>query len=212
MLLLGHRGARATSAVPENTIPSFDLALHHGCDGFEFDVRRTSDGHAVIGHDPKAKGRTIARTTRIQLATLPTLEDVLQRYREKAFLDIELKVAGMEEQVLKALRDCRPEKGFVISSFLLSVLTKIRDLDQNVPLGLIADRRTPLARWRKLPVQCVIVEKRLATRKLTDEVHAEGRKLFVWTVNDRRAMWRLAEYGVDGVISDDTQLLVRTLP
>ena len=211
MLLLGHRGARATSGIPENTIPSFDLALQHGCNGFEFDVRRTSDGHAVVCHDPKADGRTIARTARIQLATLPTLEEVLQRYREKAFLDIELKVAGVEEHVLKALRDCPPEKGFVISSFLPLVLTKMRELDQTVPLGLIADRRTALARWRKLQVQYVIVEKRLATRKLNEEAHAEGRKFFVWTVNDRRTMTRLEEYGVDGVISDDTELLVQTL-
>jgi glycerophosphoryl diester phosphodiesterase len=210
MLLLGHRGARATSWIPENTIASFDLALQHGCDGFEFDIRRTSDGHAVICHDPKANGRTIARTRRVQLATLPTLEEVLQRY-DKAFLDIELKVAGLEEQILKALRGCRPEKGFVVSSFLASVLTKMRELDQDVPLGLIADRRTPLARWRQLPVHYLIVEKKLATRKLTDEVHAEGRKLFVWTVNDRKTISRLAECGADGVISDDTELLVRTL-
>ncbi len=38
-LLLGHRGAK--SYAPENTIEAFELALQHGCDGFEFDVRLT---------------------------------------------------------------------------------------------------------------------------------------------------------------------------
>jgi glycerophosphoryl diester phosphodiesterase len=211
MLLLGHRGARATSAIPENTIPSFDLALHHGCDGFEFDVRRTSDEHAVICHDPQANGRSIARATRVQLAALPTLEEVLRRYRDKAFLDIELKVAGMEARVLEALRDCPPKKGFVVSSFLPTVLIKIRGLDQTVPLGLIAENRRQFANWRQLPVQYVMVEKKLATQKLTNEVHAEGRELFVWTVNNRKTMMRLTGYGVDGIISDDTELLVHTL-
>jgi hypothetical protein len=44
-LLLGHRGARR--AAPENTLAAFDLALQHGCDGFEFDVRRTLDGRSL---------------------------------------------------------------------------------------------------------------------------------------------------------------------
>ena len=30
-LLLGHRGARASTGIPENTFASFDLALEHGC-------------------------------------------------------------------------------------------------------------------------------------------------------------------------------------
>ena len=36
-------------------------------------------------------------------------------------------------------------------------------------------------------------------------------RIFVWTVNDPEAMLRLAAWGVDGIISDDTELLVRTL-
>ena len=38
MLLLGHRGARQYAT--ENSFDAFDVALEHGCDGFEFDVRR----------------------------------------------------------------------------------------------------------------------------------------------------------------------------
>ncbi len=57
-LLLGHRGARR--AAPENTLEAFDLALAHGCDGFEFDVRMTRDGRCVICHDPRLRGREIA--------------------------------------------------------------------------------------------------------------------------------------------------------
>ena len=48
---LGHRGARAVRQIPENTLASFELCLQHGCDGFEFDVRLSADGQAVICHD-----------------------------------------------------------------------------------------------------------------------------------------------------------------
>ena len=42
---------------------------------------------------------------------------------------------------------------------------------------------------------------------MVDEVHAAGRKLFTWTVNQRRDLVRLANWGVDGLISDDPKLL-----
>src|SRR5215475_7654265 len=96
-LLLGHRGARAIKSIPENTIASFDRALADGCDGFEFDVRLTADAKAVACHDPKFGRAEIARTTAEELPRLPRLEDVLARYQESAYLDIELKVRGLEK-------------------------------------------------------------------------------------------------------------------
>src|SRR5579862_4241138 len=96
-LLLGHRGARAMKTIPENTLASFDQALADGCDGFEFDVRLTADGQPVVCHDPRSGTIEIARTTAAQLSALPRLQDVLARYHDRAFLDIELKVAGLEK-------------------------------------------------------------------------------------------------------------------
>src|ERR1700680_1237117 len=94
-LLLGHRGARAQKSIPENTIEAFDFALACGCDGFEFDVRLSADGRAVVCHDATVRGLEVAQRSVKQLA-LPDLCEVLQRYQTSAFLDIELKVAGME--------------------------------------------------------------------------------------------------------------------
>src|SRR6201997_3655259 len=116
-LLLGHRGARALRSIPENTLPSFDRALADGCDGFEFDVRRTADGLAVVCHDPQSAGVEIAQVRADQLLLLPRLEDVLARYHKRAFLDIELKVAGLESTVAAMVGKFPPQRGFVISSF-----------------------------------------------------------------------------------------------
>src|ERR1700690_1587014 len=116
-LLLGHRGARASHHIPENTLESFELCLQHGGDGFEFDVRCSADGFAVISHDPVTIGQEVARTTALQL-DLPALEDVLRHFAQRAFLDIELKVPGLESRLLSALRAHPPLKGYVVSSFL----------------------------------------------------------------------------------------------
>ena len=45
---------------------------------------------------------------------------------------------------------------------------------------------------------------------MQDVQHA-GLRIFVWTVNEPEAMRRLAAWGVDGIISDETKLLVGTL-
>ena len=76
-LLLGHRGTRVSDSAAENTLAAFDLALQLGCDGFEFDVRRTACGTAVICHDEKVHGLNVAKAARGQLESLPRLGDVL---------------------------------------------------------------------------------------------------------------------------------------
>jgi glycerophosphoryl diester phosphodiesterase len=210
-LLLGHRGARSTKSVPENTFASFDLALQHGCDGFEFDVRLTADKQAVVCHNPKHRSAVIARSQSQRLADLPRLDDILIRYGQRVFLDIELKVGGMESMVLAALRDHRPERGYVVSSFLPDVLMELKARSAIVPTGIICDKQRQLASWRKLPIDYVIAEKSLVKPALVEEIHATGRKLLVWTVNDIKSMRWFSRWGVDGIISDDTQRLVRTL-
>jgi len=209
-LLLGHRGARGSRSVAENTFASFDLALKHGCQGFEFDVRLTSDGCAVICHDPQAGKAEIARSKCAQLPQLPSLLDVLARYGNRAFLDIELKVPGLESQLLVALREHPPRRGYVVSSFLPEVLTNLRVRSPETVLGFICDRQVDLDRWQDLPVTYVIPHYSLITAKLVQEVHDAGKVLFTWTVNDRASMQRLAEWGVDGIISDKTEFLVKT--
>ena len=210
-LLLGHRGARAVASVPENSFSSFDLALQHGCHGFEFDVRLTGDGRAVICHDPRYNGIEISKARGDSLPDLPLFENLLAGYQSRAFLDIELKVPGLGEATLVALRKQSPERGFVVSSFLPAVLHEINTRDAAVPLGIICDQREQLATWRELPITHVIPHQSLTSRELVEEVHRAGKQVFVWTVNRAEDMVRLAKWGADAIISDDTELLARTL-
>jgi glycerophosphoryl diester phosphodiesterase len=79
-----------------------------------------------------------------------------------------------------------------------------------VETGIICDKAKQLAGWPDLNVQYVIPHFSLLTRKLVKEVHQAGKKLLTWTVNDRKSMLRYADWGVDGIISDDTELLAQT--
>jgi glycerophosphoryl diester phosphodiesterase len=211
-LLLGHRGARASRQIPENTLASFELCLRHGCDGFEFDVRLSADGQAVICHDATVGGITIENTAAKSLTLLlPTLEDVLRQFAQRAFLDIELKVAGLEAQTIAELRKHPPQKGFVVSSFHPEVLAAIHHLDPAIPLGFLCDTRGQLRDWREMPAEWVIPQFKLADRELVELVHAAGKRIMVWTVKGAEHMREFAVCGADAIISDETELMVRSL-
>ncbi len=209
-LLLGHRGARSSRHIPENTLVSFELCLQHGCDGFEFDVRCSADGKAVICHDATIAGTKIEITASENLQ-LPTLEDVLRQFADRAFLDIELKVAGLEAQTLAELRQHAPKKGYVVSSFLPEVLTTIHNLDPAIPLGFLCDKQTHLRTWSKIPAQWVIPNFKLVDAELVKQVHASEKRIVVWTVNKAEHMRDFAAWGVEAIISDETELLIHSL-
>jgi glycerophosphoryl diester phosphodiesterase len=210
-LLLGHRGAGAHKVIPENTPASFDQALADGCDGFEFDVRLTEDGEPVLSHDPRFGKYKIERTLAQQLSTLPRLRDVLKRYQEKAFLDIEVKVKGLERTIVDLFLRHKPRKGCVVSSFLPGAIKTMHGHDATIPLGLICETPTQLRQWSELPVAYVIPQHALVDADLVRKVKGAGKKIMVWTVNEAAEMRRFAELGVDGIISDETGLLCRTL-
>jgi glycerophosphoryl diester phosphodiesterase len=217
LLLLGHRGARLYA--PENTIPAFDLALDHGVDGFEFDVRSTGNRQSIICHDPRLNRLVIRKHTFKQLQSgcasaeewPPSLEDLLDRYARTAFLNIEVKVRGMEPLVARAVKRVRPRREYFISSFLPSVVRKLHAIDSTLVLGALAQTRWQLRRWHILPVSYVVPHYRLLSPRLIKKLHAAGKVVVTWTVNDRRKMLRAAAMGVDGIISDDTKLLAETL-
>ncbi len=210
-LLLGHRGARASAGVPENTFASFDLALQHGCGGFEFDVRLAACGTALVCHNPKVGKITVSGAQANQLPQLPRLSQVLQRYGQRAFLDIELKLEDLESKVLEALQEYPPRQGYVVSSFLPEVVMEMEARSASVSIGIICENPSQLARWPELPADYVIAHHSLVDERLVQKVQRAGLKILVWTVNDEEAMRRFARWGVDGLISDETELLVRTL-
>jgi glycerophosphoryl diester phosphodiesterase len=210
-LLLGHRGARALKSIPENTLASFDQALADGCDGFEFDVRLTADGKPVVCHDPQIGKVEIARASAQQLAELPALQDVLIRYQANAFLDMELKVSGLEKITAALLQKHPPRRGIVVSSFVPAVLEAVHAQDSGIPLGLICETPAQLLAWNQLPIKYVVPHFKLVDSTLIRRLRDAGKKCLVWTVNSPAHMKRFAEFGVDGIISDDTKRLCRTL-
>jgi len=189
--------------------------MSQGCDGFEFDVRHTRDGRNVVWHDPTIYGNAIASTDFADIAArdesrLACLEEVLAQFGNSTYLDIELKVSSSEESIVAALRANPPRRGFIVSSFFPEILLRLHSLDDQLPLGFICDRRSALAMWRDLPVQIVLPSYNLLQPQIIEKVHRSGRQVMTWTVNTKEQLLTASEWGIDGLISDDPELLYQT--
>ena len=212
-LLLGHRGCRS-AGITENSLVAFAHAISQGCDGFEFDVRYTRDGRNVIWHDPDRRGKDIASTAYAALAdrngdTLGSLDDVLARFGQSAYLDIELKVAGHEvvhrRSVARQSAATRAHGVVVLSRNTFPIAGPRRAAAAWIHL-----RPSLRARRCDLPVQVVLPRHNLLNQQLIDEAHRLGRQVMAWTVNSWTQMQQLADWGIDGLISDFPELLYQT--
>src|SRR3954465_2621561 len=212
MLLLGHRGSVRHAL--ENTMPSFEIALDHGCDGFECDVRLTVDRHAAVFHDPAASGLIVSDTTFEELRAtvgfhVPSLREVWTQFAQRCFLNVELKVPGLEEHVLALYTAEPPKHGLLVSSFVPEVVESLYRAAPAIPLGYVCKDPAKLDRWKDLPIKTVVLHFSLLSAELGHDLRAAGKQIFSWTVNAESEMLRLAELGIDGIISDDTVHLCR---
>ena len=209
-LLIAHRGMPRLA--PENTMPSFMLALEAGADGIELDVHASRDGIVVVHHDPVlADGLGIADVTLARLreeTDVPTLEEVCGLVRGRAELFVEVKGAGIEQLVLDVIGGY--DGRFAIHSFDHGLITRIHVIDPSIRLGVLFEE-TPhdvATLMRSTGALDVWPDAALVTQQLVDEIHAAGGRVITWTVNDTGVAVRLASLGVDGLCGDDVRLLV----
>ncbi|HEX2377291.1 MAG TPA: glycerophosphodiester phosphodiesterase [Gaiellales bacterium] len=200
--ICAHRGA--SRAHPENSLAAFATAIEMGADMIETDVRRTPRGKLVLHHDPLGPRRPRGL---VELAELVALAD------GRVALDIELKEAGYEEEVLAAL-DPRPE-GLVVTSFIPKAVAAVHALDPGIATGLIfrpGDRRELAARAEACGARMVVAHSSALRPELGAELAAAGRPLMVWTVNDRRRLAAvMTTPGVTHLVTDvpDVALALR---
>lgn len=218
--LLGHRGHRCAGwGERENSLAAFDRALASGCDGLELDLRHTADGRVAIEHNPELNfnghklsvaANTLRSLRRLQPA-LTTLEQVLLRYRRRAWMDFELKTREAVAPAVALLRRYPPERGYVVSCFETAVLQRVAELAPELPRCLNLKRPCSLRRLREAEVSWVAPHQASCTAWYVHWLRQHGWQVLVWTVNHPAKMRLLARAGADAICSDFPELLVATL-
>jgi glycerophosphoryl diester phosphodiesterase len=221
MLRIGHRGARAYA--PENTLTSFKKAMEIGVDAVELDVRKTKDNQLVVIHDADVKRTTngeglVSELTLKEIKSfsaesgekIPTLQEALDFLDKKVKVFIELKEAGVEEQVLSKVHAKSLEKSVVIVSFLEDALKKVRELDKDIETGLIyAKHKNPIKAALELKANYLLAFYRFTHTANVQKAHQNGLKVIVWTINKPEEVEEYAAKGVDGIASDKPDILMR---
>ena len=229
---VAHRGATAYS--PENTIAAFDLAVDMKADYIEIDVQRSKDGELVLIHDTTVDRTTdgtgkVGDLTLEQLRSLdagswkgeqfagepiPTFEEILDLYRGKVGILIELKAPelypGIEEQVAAALIERNLDKPqnekIIIQSFNFESIKKMDQLLPQVPIGVLTSNRadTTLEALKEFSTYADWFNPSygIVTEELVNQVHSLGMQIGSWTVRSQEAADFLFEMGVDAIISD----------
>jgi glycerophosphoryl diester phosphodiesterase len=221
---IGHRGAPREH--PENTLPSFARALELGADGIELDVHATRDGVVVVHHDPVPRAKTTARhlarraiaeLTYDELQTfsvvpgvaIPTLKDVLDLVGDAATVYVELKGKSIERQAVDVIR--RGSARCAVHSFDHAAIARAREIAPEIRRGLLFSRRPadPGAALEAAGALDAWPEWPLVDQSFVDSVRRAGGAVIAWTVNDVGAARHLASMGVDGLCTDDLQLVER---
>jgi len=228
LLIIAHRGASAD--LPENTLAAFALAADQGADGIEFDVQFSADDQLVIYHDhslerltgnkKKISHLTLAELKSIDLGdnqTIPTLDELFEMLGPQLLYNIELKHVGwndngLETAVADRVESFGLESMVLISSFSpLSVRRSRQVFSRPVPVALI--------RMKGLFKYGYWVARGEADHphyELVDESYMawcakHNYRTHVWTVNDADEALRLAQLGVNGIITDKPQFMRQIL-
>jgi len=235
-LVGAHRGASADA--PENTLAAFDLAVEQGAELIELDVQRTWDGALVIQHD-FSLGRTttgaglVAEHTLTGLKVLdagawrgerwagqriPTLDEVLDRYGARVYLNIEIKVGerpqpGIEQQVAEAIRQRGLYDRIVVSSFDFATVRHLRQADPQVRAALLAeaDPQEALRLAAEIETVGLHLKADLITSALVAQATEQGLGILAWTVDSKPEMERLVGLNIDAIVSNVPALLSRVV-
>ena len=233
-LVIAHRGASAEA--PENTLAAFRRALALGVDGLELDVQVTRDGVPVVFHDATLTrltgcrgriaqfSRRALREFRVRGEAIPTLAEVLALVRDRAVVQIELKRGTPVAPVVAAIRRTRAGGNVVLSSFEPELVAEARTLAPRIPRVLIHEERldrlaAPHARAHRLAGRLATLgaagvsldHRAIPSARFIAALKGRGFCVWCWTVNDPRAMLRLARLGADAILTDDPALLKSTL-
>lgn len=225
-LVFAHRGGSALA--PENTIAAFDHGLALGADGLELDVRLSRDGVVVVHHDrlldrtTALRGPIADRTAReLQRASVPTLADVLARYRDPRII-IEMKVnhPDLAAATIDVIRRADAVLRVCLGSFGLRVLRAARAIEpalatsgsrEEVRWALYRSRvRWPVSRvaYSGYQVPEIAGRTRVVSRRFVEGAHRAGLGVQVWTVDTEEDARRLLDWGVDALITDRPDLVV----
>lgn len=235
-VVLAHRGASAYA--PENTLASFYKAIELGAKGIETDLQKTKDGVIFLFHDnildkkSDKKGAVVDYTwaelqeadvgswfsPRYKGERLITFEQFLIFFgRRDLLFVIELKSLFIESEVREIIRlidEYDVRKKATITSFVFGNLKTTRDVDKNIRIGYVLNKKIDNDVIRQLESiygRQVCPRAELITPDQVKLAHHHGIEVNAWSIQNVEIMNNMITLGVDGIIIDFPDKLIKAL-
>lgn len=219
-----HRGDK--SEAPENTLPAFKAAIERGADWIELDVTQTKDGTLVVLHDEdliRVAGRqekiwevNYEELRNVDLGTswgpfykntpIPRLEEALDYCKGKIKINIEIKSNGHESadfipQMVNLIKQKGMSQECMLTSFNYGCIQMVKVLDPSLVTGFISSHKI------EQPENYTAADKFVLSIDVINPdtvgaIHALGKEVVAWTVNDQYSLGRCRNAGVDNIITD----------
>ena len=236
VLAFAHRGGAYHPEIEdlENTVAAFAHAVALGYRHLETDVHVTSDGVLLAFHDTvldrvtDASGvlasMTYADVQRALIGgreAIPTLPALLEAFPDVRF-NIDIKAPGAVLPLVRLVEEQRAWDRVLVGSFSPRLLRRFRRLTRGRvatsahPVEVVVFLLCPSGRLARLLTRgrpdALQVPHRsgpltVASRGLVRRAHAAGLHVHVWTIDDPAEMHQLLDRGVDGLMTDRTDIL-----
>jgi glycerophosphoryl diester phosphodiesterase len=217
MLIYAHRGASSDFA--EGSKAAYEGAIAQGADGFECDVRLTKDRQIICYHD-----RNTARLSKIDLeiakTTFSELKEKVDPYRLDQLLDLAIEskkdlviefkhpvpTGGLVEKLthkLLAEKSSEIKKSKItISLISFSYLATLRNLRSGYQSAYLVQSKI-LSRINPAPIIGPSIKLIRDNPEFVASSIKNGKKVFVWTVNNDEDLRLCEKLGVSAVMSDN---------
>lgn len=239
MWVVAHRGA--SGHAPENTMAAFRRAVELGARFIETDLQVTRDARVIALHDstldrttngtgpahqqPLKEVRALDAGSWFNSPSgesfsgerIPTLNEILQFAKERdVIFYLEIKSGGawgIEHAVVGTLRDANASAHVVILSFDPTTLDSVNRLDRTMMTGYLCEHPSNdlVERAVRAGARQLAPRGDLITSSLVEKAHHAGLQVVAWTINDPEQMRRLIAAGVDGIMSDYPERLVKVV-
>lgn len=207
---------------------AFERAIALGYRYLETDVRVTADGVALAFHDARLDRMTdhTGRIDRMRWADvrrarilgrepIPLLSDVLSTWPQ-AMINVDVKAGTSVRPTVDAIRRAGALERVCVGAFSSRRIAAVRrELGPRLctsvgPRGVLTLRIA--RRLRGEHIRCVqapalIGRRAFITARYVQDAHAAGLQVHAYTVNTVAEMGRLLDLGVDGIMTDQAELL-----
>jgi glycerophosphoryl diester phosphodiesterase len=218
----------------ENSLLGLEKSSEKGVRFAEIDVQRTSDGWYVVNHDASFKRNCGVDKTANEMSldeilelkvrnqfhpTKPsvevaTLDEMLELAHEKNIhLYIELKGKTADKQMAKEVYDIVDSYDMVKDVTFISMKFKtiyyLEKMHPEAETGYLCFYSYGAV--RKMKCDALLLESSAAIQTNIRVAHANGKKVYVWTVNSVNGMMNFMTSNVDGIITDEVPLAQSTM-